>query len=410
MSSSTLRRVAVAVITTSAVALSACTGGFVEQPATSAGPTTLRVLVAASSDVELAAVRRSVAGWATRTGSTVEVCAAARLTEELAKGFAGGAPPDLFYVEPAMLGTYARAGNLYAYGDQVADLPYLPALTRTFTYRGRLQCAPKDFSTLALVIDQERWEAAGLTAADLPRDWAQLRTVAARLTRDGAVGLVLAPELQRVGTFMAQAGGWVLSPDGGTLTISSPANVTALREIRGLLDAGHARLTTQVDAGWAGQALVERRAAMVIEGNWVRGALAKDAPGRRITVAELPAGPAGRGTVMFTTCWGVAAASPHRDAAVDLVRHLGSDAEQLAAAKAFGVMPSTTTAMRRHARQTPQDAAFVKGAAYGRGMPNLPGIAAVVDELNAHLQTLPTTEAGVLLRAAQRMAEPALQE
>ena len=46
---------------------------------------------------------------------------------------------------------------------------------QTFTYDGKFYCAPKDFSTLALEINTDLWTKAGLTDADIPKDWAGSR-------------------------------------------------------------------------------------------------------------------------------------------------------------------------------------------------------------------------------------------
>jgi multiple sugar transport system substrate-binding protein len=54
---------------------------------------------------------------------------------------------------------------------------------------------------------------------------------------------------------------------------------------------------------------------MTIEGNWIRGAMKNDYPDVAYTVAELPEGPAGKGTLLFTQCWGIAAESPDQAAA-----------------------------------------------------------------------------------------------
>lgn len=170
--------VLVSLAATTALALGACGGGGFDAapsssaPAAQSGPASLRMLVGVSNDVELGAVRKATEAWAAKTGSSVQVTGTAKLPEELAKGFAGGSPVDLFYLEPAQVGTFTKAGNLYAYGDQLTGLDYVPSLRQTFTIDGKLQCAPKDFSTLALVINEELWTKAGLTDADVPKDWA----------------------------------------------------------------------------------------------------------------------------------------------------------------------------------------------------------------------------------------------
>ncbi|WP_392466143.1 extracellular solute-binding protein [Arsenicicoccus cauae] len=407
--------VVVSLAATTALALGACGGGAFDAapsssaPASQSGPATLRMLVGVSNDVELGAVRKATEAWAAKTGTTVQVTGTAKLPEELAKGFAGGSPADLFYLEPAQVGTFAKAGNLYAYGDQLTGLDYVPSLKDTFTIDGKLQCAPKDFSTLALVINEELWAKAGLTDADVPQDWAGLERVAARLTQGSQTGLVISPELQRVGAFMTQAGGWVLSPDGRTATVDSPENLAGLTEAQKLLRGGAMKFSKQVDAGWGGEALVKRKAAMTIEGNWIRGALAKDAPDLKVKVAELPAGPKGKGTLMFTNCWGIAAKSKNQAAAVDLVKFLGQDVQQLSAAQAFGVMPSTTSAMAKYQAATPADAAFVAGAEYGKGMPTTPGFDAVIADANAKIESLATGDPKAILTQMQGNAEAALK-
>ncbi len=403
-----------------AVALStlltaACTSAPTTERLSTAGPDAtpgterLTVLIGASNEVELNQVRAATSAWASTHHATVEVTAAAKLTDELAKAFAAGQPPDLFYLDPASLGQYAEDNKLYPYGDQVADLEYLAPLVKAFTYDGRFYCAPKDFSSLALVINAELWAQAGLTDADLPKTWADLESVARRLTQGDVTGLVFSGERDRVGAFLRQAGGWWVGPDGRTPAFNSAANLTALTQIRKLLESGVAQYASQVDAGWGGEALVRGRAAMVIEGNWIRGALAKDAPQLKVKVAELPAGPAGKGTLVFTNCWGIPASSPRRASAVSLVKYLGTTTQQLTAARAFGVMPSTTDAYSAYRRAYPQDAAFAAGAAYGQHAINAPDLQRVLSELDAQLELLPEGDAKLILDGVQRDAEEALR-
>ncbi|MFZ8324106.1 extracellular solute-binding protein, partial [Staphylococcus aureus] len=91
-------------------------------------------------------------------------------------------------------------------------------------------------STLALVINTDLWSAAGLTDADIPKTWDQLASVAQKLTADGRVGLAFGAEYQRVGAFIAQAGGGLLSD--GKATADSSANVEALQYVKTHLNDG----------------------------------------------------------------------------------------------------------------------------------------------------------------------------
>ena len=403
-----------ALLTATSLGLAACSGGggFAPGGSTaqqSSGHAALTVLIGTSGDAETAAVKSAAAAWSTKTGNTAQVVVASDLNQQLGQGFAGGTPPDVFYADAARIGDFAKAGNLYAYGDQLKGAGFLASLVKTYTYNGVLQCAPKDFSTLALVINTDLWAKAGLTDADIPKDWAGLERVAAKLTKGGVTGLVVNGEWARLGVFMRQAGGWVVNQDGTAVTADTAQNAAGLAEAKKMLETGSLKYAKQVDAGWGGEALGKGKAAMTIEGNWIRGALTKDYPGIKAKVVELPAGPAGKGTLLFSNCWGIAAKSPHQAAAVDLVRSLTSVQQQLAFAKAFGVMPSTTEGVSQYAAAFPDDAAFAAGGAYGMGPVNLPGFDPVMSAFNTDLEQLATKDPTTILSSLQKNGAAALK-
>ena len=187
----------VATAVTMGLVLSACGGGDSsdggggDQPAAE-GSVELNMLIASSGDAETQAVQDAVKAWGDESGNTVKVTVASDMGQELAQGFASDSPADVFYMDASLFADYAQNGSLYSYGDQV-DEPddFYQALRDTFTYDDQLVCAPKDFSTLALEINTDAWEKAGLTDADIPTDWDQLATVAEKLTTGDQVGLGL---------------------------------------------------------------------------------------------------------------------------------------------------------------------------------------------------------------------------
>lgn len=403
---------ALIVAATTSLALTACGGGGFEDdaaPQQSSGPVKLQILIGTSGDAETAAVKEAADAWAKKSGNTAEVVVASDLNQQLGQGFAGGTPPDIFYADAGRIGDFAKAGNLYAYGDQVKDAGYLDSLVQTYTYDGKLQCAPKDFSTLALVINTDLWTKAGLTDADIPKDWAGLETVAKKLTSGKVTGLVVSGEWARLGVFMRQAGGWVVSPDGKSVTADSPENVAGLTEAQKLLKTGSMKYAKQVDAGWGGEALGKGKAAMTIEGNWIRGALKNDFPDIKAKVVELPAGPAGKGTLLFSNCWGIAAKSKNQAAAVDLVKSLTSVDQQMSFAKAFGVMPSTKEGSTQYAAEFPDDAAFAAGGDYGTGPVNVPGFDPVMAAFNTDLEQLASKDPKAILSSLQKNGDAALK-
>jgi multiple sugar transport system substrate-binding protein len=355
------------------------------------GGASLTMLIASSGDAETNAVRAATDAWAAESGNSVEVVVATDMVQELAQGFASGNPPDIFYLDASRFGDNAEAGNLYAYEAENND-DFYESLRQTFTFDGTQYCAPKDFSTLALQINTAAWEAAGLTDADIPTDYDQLAAVAEQLTTGDQVGLVLSSGIDRAGAFVVGNGGWWLNEDATEPTANTPEVLAGLQYVQDNIAAGNFALAAEVDAGWGGEAFGTQKAAMTLEGNWIRGAMTNDYPDVAYTVAAMPEGPAGPGTLLFTQCWGIAADSDNQDQAVDLVNFLTSPEQQLAAAEAFGVMPSRQAAAADYEAAFPENAAFIAGGEYGHGPISAPNMEAVVADLNSQLETIGTAD------------------
>ena len=271
-------------------------------------------------------------------------------------------------------------------------------------------CAPKDFSTLALIINSDMWADAGLTAGDIPTTWDELTSIAAQLTTAEHVGLAYGPEVQRIGVFMAQAGGAFIDEDGVTAVVDSPENVEALQYVKDQMAAGAFSYSSDLGAGWGGEAFGHSQAAMVIEGNWIQGAMTNDFPDVNYVVAELPEGPGGLGTIQYTNCWGMAALSDNIPGATSLVEFLTSSESQLAAAEAFGVMPSVASAAEEWKTAFPEFAAFIEGAEYAINLPSQPGTGDVIGDFNAQLATLSSTEPATILASVQESLQAVLDE
>ncbi|MCP2167403.1 sugar ABC transporter substrate-binding protein [Goodfellowiella coeruleoviolacea] len=393
------------------LATTACGGkGFDDASAPAqqqAGPAKLTVLIASSSAAEQHAVEQAATAWATRTGSTVEVVAANDMAQQLSQGFAAGSPPDVFMADASKFAGYAQ--NMLPYGD---SLPYkddiYPSLRQTFTLDDKLYCAPKDFSTLALVINNELWTRAGLTDQDVPTTWEQLRAVAQKLTTGEQTGLVFASEHNRVNAFLVQAGGWVLDDKQTTATADTPQNLQALQYVRDLLASGAAKFPKQIGAGDSIEALGKGKAAMVVEGNWIVGAMRNDYPDVKYRAVPLPAGPAGAGTLSFTQCWGIAAQSHYQEQAKDLVNAFMDPQQQLTFAETFGVMPARQSVREQYQQRFPDQAAFLQGAEHAHGPVTPTAMDAVMADFDAQLQQLPDADPKRILEQLQRNASAAL--
>src|SRR3954469_2816657 len=312
-------RVALAVVTVCAlaVAVGAALGSTTKNSAT-----TITALIGSSGPAETYAVNNAAKAWSKQTGNQVNVVVASDLGQQLAQGFASGNPADIFYLGNDQVATYAKAGDLAPLDNLKNVNSFYPSLKAAYTYKGHLYAAPKDFSTLALVINTASWKAAKLTNADLPKTWKQLAAVSKKLTRNGQVGLCTGPEFHRLGVFMIQAGGWLVSKDGKTATVNSKANLAAFTFVKSMLSNGSMKLTNQLGAGWGGEGFGKKECAMTIGGNWISGAMTHDYPTVPWKAVELPAGPAGKGTLQYDGGWGLAAASKNKAAAMQAIASL----------------------------------------------------------------------------------------
>jgi len=416
---SRLRRLAVSASLTAvlvgATACSSSSGGGSTKQAETTGATSgksLTILIGSSGDAETNAVKAAASAWASSTGNTVNVQVASNLDQQLTQAMAGGAPPDVFYLSPSSFQTLAGDGSLAAYGSQLSDgSDFYPALTKAFTYKNQLFCAPKDFSTLAIEINTDLWKAAGLTDADLPTTWDKLEVDAKKLTSGKVTGLVIGDTLDRVGAFMAEAGGGYLNSDGTKFTFDSDANVQGLTYVQKLAKEGVLKFPKQVGAGWGGEAFGKGLAAMTVEGNWIQGAMTKDYPNVKYLTVPMPTGPSGKqGTLSFTNCWGIAAKSKSQTAAVKLVEALTAVPQQLTFAKTIGVMPSRSSAKDQYISQNPASKAFIDEATYAVPQVTTKGFAQVQSSFDSSVIGLATgaSDPKTMLTTLQQNAQSLL--
>jgi multiple sugar transport system substrate-binding protein len=383
--------------------LAACSTGGSDSAGGDVAGQKLTVLIGSSGTAETKAVTDAAKSWGISNKATAN-----DLTQQLGQGFAGGNPPDLFYMGWDQFQTYASKKYLEPYAENQPNKDaFYPSLKKAFTYNSKFYCEPKDFSTLGLIINSDKWAAAGLTDADIPTDWAGLETVAKKLTTGDTVGLSFGAEYARIGTFMNQGGGSMLSKDGTKVTADTAGNIAGLTEVKKLATEGVLKFPSALDSGWSGEALGKGKAAMVIEGPWISG-LKGDYPNLKYKVAQLPAGPGGKSTFTFSNCWGIPAQSKTTAAAESLVKYLTSDEQQLKFSDAFGVIPSTESAAKTYATTYPDNAAFVKGNDYAVSPVAFAGAASVITDFNSQLEGIATGDPKAILQSLQKNLQSAL--
>jgi multiple sugar transport system substrate-binding protein len=346
----------------------------------------LSMFAFSSSPAEDAVLRKVIDDYNKLGRNTVDLKVLPEYDTALTTALAGGQPPDVFYVNDNKLPDLGKSGALEPIGDKV-DQPddFYPTLRQSFTYKGTYYCAPKDFSTLQLVYNVDDFAAAGVKP---PTTWDELTAVARALTKPGHPGLVMNPEFYRWGVFMAQAGAWPTDDDVTKMSMDTPEMRTALTYVTDNHKSGVFATAASVGAGWGGEALGKKLTSMTIEGNWIVGAMKNDFPGVNYAVAELPAGPKGKGTMTFSVCYGVAKASKNKAAALDFAKFLTSPDQQFAVTKEFPVMPSRRSLADKWLADKPELKAFVAGSDYAKKSVFVPGFKTTIDALNEGIQGL----------------------
>lgn len=367
----------------------------------------LTLMFGSSGTAETNAVNAAAAAFTKQSGIKVKVIVASNLTQQLAQGFAAGHPPDVFYLDPGTFQNYAKDNALYPYAKSLPNASdFYPALRSAFTYKGQFICAPKDASTLALYINTADWSQAGLTSADIPTNWTQLAAVAKKLTTSGRVGLVLDNSHSELDEFLYQDGGTVVGP-GGQVALDSSQNVAALTFLKQMLDQHVLAFPSALSSGWSGQAFGENKAAMNIVGNWMVGALQSDYPGIKYQVATIPAGPGGTAaTLSFTNCWGIPRSSGNLGGAVAFVKFLTTPKQQMAFARAFGVIPSLKTLQSQWQSTFPSLAVHTRELAYAHPDIALPGDTQALSAFDSALTQLASGNPATILRSAQTNLAP----
>lgn len=387
------------------VAPAAQTPAAAEQPA-APGVINLQLMGWASSDAENVRLQEVVDGWnAANPDIQVTLNLVPDYDTKLQTSLAGGAPPDIFYVDSFRLPDLAVANALLPIGDQMTDVDdFYPSLREAFTVDGVFYCPPKDFSTLALEYNTDLFDAAGLAYPTPDWTWDDLRAAAEALTdKDaGIVGFAINPDFARWIAFLYQAGGEVTTPDFSAMTLNSPEALQAMEFYVGLVRDGFAAPASDLDSGWPGEAFGKGRAAMTMEGNWIVPYLKDQFPDLKYGVTELPAGPAGKATMAFTVCYGVAANGRNTEAAAKVVDYLTGPVGMKAWTDLGLAMPTRQSLREGWLAMYPELEPFLNGAEYARKWQFRPGFADVLDTINSGLQ-----EAFSGLKTPQQVLEEA---
>jgi multiple sugar transport system substrate-binding protein len=354
------------------------TGTDTELP--EAGDADLLLLGWSASPAENEALEQVLTGW---SGGEAALTLSSDFEATLRASLAAGDPADVFYVDSSRFPDLVAEDVLEPIGDRLDDPDdFYESLRAAFSHDGQLFCPPKDFSILALQYNVSIFEEAGL---EPPTTWEELASVAEELTTGDRVGLVVAPELARLGIFLHQAGGSVLTDDGAS-NLLAEESLEGIRFIERMFTEGWATTPAELDAGWSGEAFGQQRAAMTIEGNWIIGAMSGEFPDVEYEAVALPMGPADNTAYAFTVCYGVAADGGDVDAAASLANYLTSTEAMLEFTLDFPVIPSRESARADWVAANPGTEAYLDAADDAISWQFPSGFTPALDEINSVLQ------------------------
>jgi len=272
------------------------------------------------------------------------VTSSADINQKLTVALATGTGPDIMDNDASFYSLYYSKGvleplNLDVFGvESYADLiaHYTPGGLDAATFDGKVYALPYQGNSMSLFINNKEFAAAGLDPAkDAPRTWADVVALGPRLkivqgnrTVQKAFDFPYHSarwEVQDFQPLVEQFGGRLLSDDGQTASLNSPAAVKALTLWRDVTKAGGDPRTTMNTPSNPNQDFVDGRVAMWVTGPWATPQVRQSQVGDSFTVVSLPqVDPAHPHTLVYGWMWGVNKAKPaaEKAAAWDFVRFM----------------------------------------------------------------------------------------
>lgn len=317
---------------------------------------------------------------------------AAEYLVKIQTDIAAGNVADIFMVQNEYAQDFMSRDVLLPIDDYMAedgitkDMYYQP-LIDAYTWKDQLYGLPKDWSPIGAVYDPDVFASAGVT---MPTTWDELRTALQTLkdTNGGAPALSLNPSFDRYVIFLYQAGGSITTPDVTATALDSPEATEALEFYYGLYRDQLSATSADIGAEWPGDAFVQGLTSLVFEGNWMFPLLNDQAPDKAFAVAELPAGPAGKGTPAFTNSYSIFAGSQYPEAAWVLVNYLTSVDGARGALPLGLALPALPSLEGEFLQLFPDREAYLEAGRYATAVLYGPGAQAFARDANAALDLL----------------------
>ncbi|HUB14583.1 MAG TPA: ABC transporter substrate-binding protein [Acetobacteraceae bacterium] len=278
------------------------------------------------------------------------VTSSADINQKISVALATGTGPDIMDNDASFYSLYYNKGvleplNLKSFGaTSYAEFidRYTPGGLSASTFNGVVYALPYQGNSMSLFINNKEFRAAGLDPTkDAPKTWADMVALGPKLKIVQGTRTVQKAfdfpyhsarwEVQDFQPLTEQFGGKLLSDDGKTAYLNSPAAVQALTLWVQVTKAGGDPRTTMNTPSNPNQDFVDGRVAMWITGPWATPQVEQSPIGKDFTVVSLPQlAPAHPHTLVYGWMWGVNKAKPaaEKAAAWDFIHFMLSKPDE----------------------------------------------------------------------------------
>ncbi|OJF94565.1 extracellular solute-binding protein [Alkalibacterium sp. 20] len=282
-----------------------------------------------SSPAETNAMEETISSFEEETGIEVELeIIQDNFQDAMTARFAANNAPDVFYLEAFAAPMFMESGVLENLSGEIDDVDdfFDPLIDVFRSGEDELYAVPKDYSTLALYVNEDILEAAGYSVEDIPRDWDDLLAFADELQdnlEDDQAAMLFDQSLARHYSAFINNGLDPAGEEGRADFTSNPEVIDYFQSIIDGKEAGYMQ-NPQIDMGIdsAGAAFGANKAAMMMEGNWVISALNQEYSDLNYAVVESPTINGEEQSMTFSVGYAVSKDSENRDEAISFINYM----------------------------------------------------------------------------------------
>lgn len=296
--------------------------------------------------------------------------------ERLPLMLATGRTPDVMLNQQGGLFPYGAEGMWLPLNDYIDDElrgQLVPGLLEAVTWGDDILAIPASVGSYVLWYRPDIFEQAGLDPNRPPDTWAELLEYAETIRAEvGIPGLGLhgKPGVDLADTFAyfyhTATGRPLWDANLNQIDLRDPGAAEALRFMRQLVESpGTQDHVEQYDRPDLRSLLRDGQIAMMFDGPWIMNVIQAQLADGSILAGPVPAGPAGRHSIIVVDAWAIPAHTQHPDEAWRLLRFLVEPENQAAHDTGYGSIPPQYSVAERPEFQTQYFEALVDGLTHG---------------------------------------------